>query len=55
MTLRDRSKFEFATSPSLPPQQRNKGTGYVAFRPAENRTAARKRKGATVRIAKYKP
>lgn len=31
----------------LPPSKRPKGTGYTNFQPAENRKAARKRRGAT--------
>jgi hypothetical protein len=39
---------------NLPPAQRNPGTGYVGFRPAENRKTARKRRASTVRAEKAK-
>lgn len=54
MSTRDHVKFRGFENdrPNLPPEQRNPGTGYVGFKPAENRKAARNRKGSSALKAK---
>jgi hypothetical protein len=46
---RDQIQPRVPNTISLPPEQRPKGTGYVGFRPAENRKAARRRKAGTAK------
>ncbi len=52
MSTRDHIQPRVPNTVWLPPAKRNKGTGYVGFRPAENRKAARKRRGAAALKAK---
>ena len=49
-----RAYYHLGKGENLPPAQRNPGTGFVGFRPAENRKAARKRRASTVRAANVK-